>query len=32
MDYYAAMREAYAQKRDDQIHNRMPSDVDMTAN
>ena len=32
VDYYAAMREAYAKKRDDQIHNRMPSDADMTAN
>lgn len=32
VDYYAAMRDAYIKRRDDQIHNRSPSDVDLSAN
>lgn len=32
VDYYAAMRDAFIQRREDQIHNRLPSDIDPSAN
>lgn len=32
VDYYAAIRDGYMKRREDQIHNRLPEDVDVWAN
>ncbi len=32
LDHYVAMRDAYIQRREDQIHNRLPEDADPMAN